>query len=47
MRKESSQVIGAIDCFDYDTTNCKAAIGLLIDPGHNDKDSDEMPSKHS
>ena len=34
MRKESSQVIGAIDCFDYDTTNRKAAIGLLIDPGH-------------
>ena len=34
MRKESRQVIGAIDCFDYDTTNRKAAIGLLIDPGH-------------
>lgn len=34
MRKESRQVIGAIDCFDYDITNCKAAIGLLIDPDH-------------
>lgn len=34
MRKESRQVIGAIDCFDYDTTNRKAAIGLLIDPDH-------------
>ena len=34
MRKESRQVIGAIDCFDYDITNRKAAIGLLIDPGH-------------
>ena len=32
MRKESRQVIGAIDCFDYDITNRKAAIGLLIDP---------------
>ena len=30
MRKESRQVIGAIDCFDYDITNHKAAIGLLI-----------------
>lgn len=34
MRKESRQVIGAIDCFDYDITNRKAAIGLLIDPDH-------------
>lgn len=34
MRKESRQIIGAIDCFDYDITNRKAAIGLLIDPGH-------------
>ena len=34
MRKESRQVIGAIDCFDYDITNHKAAIGLLIDPDH-------------
>lgn len=34
MRKESLQVIGAIDCFDYDITNRKAAIGLLIDPDH-------------
>lgn len=34
MRKESRQVIGAIDCFDYDITNRKAAIGLLIDPSH-------------
>ena len=34
MRKESRQVIGAIDCFDHDITNRKAAIGLLIDPDH-------------
>ena len=34
MRKASRQVIGAIDCFDYDITNRKAAIGLLIDPDH-------------
>ena len=30
MRKESRQVIGAIDCFDYDTTNRKAAIGAFM-----------------
>ena len=47
MRKESRQAIGAIDCFDYDITNHKAAIGSSSIPITNDKDSDEMPSKHS
>ena len=30
MRKESRQVIGAIDCFDYDITNRKAANMLSV-----------------
>lgn len=32
--KRESPSYRSIDCFDYDTTNRKAAIGLLIDPGH-------------
>ena len=32
VKKEDRQPIGIIDCFDYDATHRRAAIGILIDP---------------
>ena len=34
VEKESHTPVGILDCFDYDAANSRAAIGLLVDPGH-------------
>lgn len=32
VRRDSLERVGLIDCFDYDASNRRAAIGLLVDP---------------
>ncbi|HIZ25954.1 GNAT family N-acetyltransferase [Barnesiella sp. An55] len=32
--RDSLERVGVLDCFDYDATNRRAALGLLIDPNH-------------
>ncbi len=34
VERKSSKAVGTIDCFDYDPTNRKAGVGLLIDPAY-------------
>ncbi len=34
VERESGETVGTIDCFDYDSTNRKAGVGLLIDPAY-------------
>lgn len=34
VERETKKSIGILDCFDYDSVNRRAAVGLLIDPRH-------------